>query len=293
MKKFWRKHNRILFSPYATLTEAVSVGEILFLVLIFAGVLYLLFPRETLEQKVLKERQNNDLAIVYLENMLKFNPENYKLLFHFADMHFQQKHFQQGHFKVIEEMVMRLLHAYDPRIRAGALKLGDNIFKRQYFLIKDPHQRKRLVERNSRLLEQLLLSSEDVKYQSDLLTYVAESGTKAQYIELIKKLAQKDPVWQEKLAEYYIAHDALRQGFATYVSMLADAGNKARQKALLLRTLKVAMYGSYFKEGRIIAQRYESAFVDDDEVFEAILRFYLAAGEQQHARAYALKRKRY
>lgn len=291
MKKFWRKHNRILLSPYHSVTEALSYGEILFLVTLFALVLWLLFPKETLEQKVLREHKNNDLSIVYLENMIKFNPDNYKLLFRFADMHFQQKHFQKGHFRVIEGIVNRLMDSDDPRIRAGALKLGDNIFKREYFLIQDPQQRRELVHRNSTLLERLLLSSGERAYQEDLLTYVAESGSPEAYIGLIKRLAQKDVMWQKKVAEYYVSHNDLRKGFEAYQGLLLRTEGLAEQKALLLHTLKVATYGSFFREGIALVERYESRFVDDDQVFEAILRFYLAAGAQEKARAYALKRQ--
>lgn len=56
--------------------EVVSYLEAALVFCIFAFILYVLYPKDMLEKQVLSESKNYDLTAIYLENMLRLEPEN-------------------------------------------------------------------------------------------------------------------------------------------------------------------------------------------------------------------------
>lgn len=59
--------------------EVISYVEILLVFVVFSFVLYILYPKNMLEKQVLAESSNYDLTAIYLENMLRIEPENAEL----------------------------------------------------------------------------------------------------------------------------------------------------------------------------------------------------------------------
>lgn len=59
--------------------EVVSYLEAAIVFCIFAFILYVLYPKDMLEKQVLSENKNYDLTAIYLENMLRLEPENKEL----------------------------------------------------------------------------------------------------------------------------------------------------------------------------------------------------------------------
>lgn len=60
--------------------EVVSYIEAVLVFLVFTFVLYVLYPKNMLEKQVLSESRNYDLTAIYLENMLRIEPENETLM---------------------------------------------------------------------------------------------------------------------------------------------------------------------------------------------------------------------
>jgi hypothetical protein len=60
-------------------TEVVSYFEAVLIFVIFAFILYALYPKDMLQRQVLAENSNYDLTAIYLENMLRFDPQNKEL----------------------------------------------------------------------------------------------------------------------------------------------------------------------------------------------------------------------
>lgn len=56
--------------------EVVSYVEAVLVFLVFTFVLYVLYPKNMLEKQILAESSNYDLTAIYLENMLRIEPEN-------------------------------------------------------------------------------------------------------------------------------------------------------------------------------------------------------------------------
>ncbi len=287
MYSFIQKRKKIL-SKSTNDIKAISLLEIVFLFAAFSFVLYMLFPKETLKQKVLKEKKSNDLAIVYIKNMVKFDNRNYELLFHYADIHFKE-----NHFAAVKRIVELLLQSNIPDIKEKAILLGEKLFKRQFFLLKKEEDRKKLLKEYQNMLQDMLLVSQDENFQNDILNYFAQSNDKNKYITTLKKLAKIDPKWEIKLAEYYVAHNDLKSALALYKKLLNNSKTYKEKKKILLKTIQVLIYGGFFTQGIEIMQKYEDLFLEDNEVFEKIIRFYLAAGKQTKARKYILKREKY
>jgi len=62
-----------------TSTSILSLKEIIGIVFVFSMVLYLLFPKDNIEQIIETKGKNTNLSINYLESMLLFYPDNKKL----------------------------------------------------------------------------------------------------------------------------------------------------------------------------------------------------------------------
>lgn len=60
--------------------EVISYLEALFIFIVFAFVLYMLYPKDMLYRQVLSESSNYDLTAIYLENMIRLEPENKALI---------------------------------------------------------------------------------------------------------------------------------------------------------------------------------------------------------------------
>jgi len=58
----------------------ITYPEVIGLFITFLAVLYLLYPKAMLEQQILAESSNYDLTATYLENMLRLDPSNKKLM---------------------------------------------------------------------------------------------------------------------------------------------------------------------------------------------------------------------
>ncbi len=59
--------------------EVVTYLESAMIFVIFAFILYALYPKDMLQKQVLAEKSNYDLTAIYLENMLRLEPQNKEL----------------------------------------------------------------------------------------------------------------------------------------------------------------------------------------------------------------------
>ncbi len=268
--------------------NAVGIKDIIFLFITFSFILYALFPKETLKEKVLKETKSNDLALVYIENMINFDYKNYELLLHYADIQFKEENF-----KAVQGIVGTLLKIDNKEIQKSALTLGEKLFKREYFQLKKQEDKEKLLKEYQNIIKDMVLISKDEKFQNDILSYFSASDNKDEYIKLIEKLSKIDNKWEIKLAEYYLANNKLQKALIIYKKRLSNSKSYNNKKIIFKKIIQILKFGSFFKEGSKIMQKYENLFIKDDEIFEQIIRFYISAGEQKKARKYILKRGKY
>lgn len=60
--------------------DIASKKEITFIFVVFATVLYFIYPSDILKEQAMKEKSNYALSAIYLENMLQLDPDNEELL---------------------------------------------------------------------------------------------------------------------------------------------------------------------------------------------------------------------
>lgn len=61
--------------------DIANYKEIVFIFLVFATILYFIYPKDMLKEQVLKEKSNYALSALYIENMLEIDPKNRELIF--------------------------------------------------------------------------------------------------------------------------------------------------------------------------------------------------------------------
>jgi hypothetical protein len=268
--------------------NAIGIKDIIFLFITFSFVLYILFPKETLKEKVLKETKSNDLALVYIENMINFDYKNYELLLHYADMQFKDENFA-----AVKGIVGTLLKLDNKETQKSALILGEKLFKREYFQLEEQEDKEKLLKEYQDILKDMVLISEDEQFQNDILSYFSTSKDRDEYIKLLEKLSKIDDKWELKLTEYYMANNKLQKALILYKKRISKDIPYKEKKVVFKKIIKVLMFGSFFDEGTKIMQKYENLFIEDEEIFEEIIRFYISAGEEKKARKYILKRGKY
>lgn len=146
----------------------MSFKEIFFTFIIFSIVLFVLYPKDLLENKILVEEANYDLSILYLKDLLKHDPENEKLMLLLADKGLKNDK------KDLSVRLLNLLHNsknYDFRKRS--LLLSYQLNKEDYFYLMNESRK----EEQKRLLSGIFLKIiEQGMYEEDELEkWYAES----------------------------------------------------------------------------------------------------------------------
>ncbi len=265
---------------------AISIREIVFIFFVFSFILYFLFPKESLKEKVLKETKSNELVLVYIENMIKFDPQNYKLLLHFADISLKEDNFY-----TTKAIVQALLKVKNKDAKKSAIVLGEKLFKRQYFLLKSKKEKRKLIEEYKDMLFDMVMVSNDDKLREDILTYILSQKDKEEYLRFLKALSKKSPFWKRKLADFYLSRSKYQKAFLLYKELLKIKLSFKEKREVFSKIVDVLVYGGLFKEGIKIVKNYENIFLNDKEISKKIIKFYLAANRADLARRYVLKMK--
>jgi len=266
---------------------AISVKEIFFIFLIFLSVLIFLFPKESLKEKVLKENKSNELVLVYIENMIKFDPQNYKLLLHFANISLKEDNFYTT--KAIVEMLLKVKNR---EARKSAIVLGEKLFKRQYFLLKKKKEKRKLIEEYKDMLFDMVLISNNDKLREDILNYILSQNNEKEYLHFLKALSKKSFFWKRKLADYYLSKGYYKKAFLLYKDLIKRKLSFSEKRVVFSKIVDILIYGNLFEKGIELVKRYENIFLNDEEISKKIIKFYLAANHPKMAREYILKMKK-
>ena len=216
--------------------------------------------------------------------MIKFDPSNYKLLLHFADISLREDNFY-----AVKAIVDMLLRAPNKEARESAIVLGAKLFKRQYFLLKDKKQREKLLDEYKGTLFDMAVFSEDEKLQEEILNYFQSKKEKKEYAKLLKRLSFDSEKWKIVYGDYLLGKSLYKEAFSLYKAVLEQSESEDLRREAFYKLLKVGIYGSIFDETSLIIDRYGVEFLKDKEISKEIVKFYLAANRVQKAREYVLK----
>jgi len=106
--------------------DVATNREIFFIFFIFAFVLYVIYPEKMLQKQVLSEKSNYELTGVYLENMLRLDPDNTQLMFAAAKVSLER-----GNLDLSEKLLQVLRKSNDTSIAKKLEKLEYRLIETQ------------------------------------------------------------------------------------------------------------------------------------------------------------------
>ena len=106
-------------------TSILSLREIVGIITVFSFVLYLLFPKDNIDQIIEAKGKNTNLSINYLESMLLYYPDNIKLKM-LLMRNYRYGHKKQKALGLINELLVEVKEK----------ELLKQLYKTQYFLLK-------------------------------------------------------------------------------------------------------------------------------------------------------------
>lgn len=156
----------------------VTYPEVIGLFLTFLAVLYLLYPKAMLEKQILAESSNYDLTATYLENMLRLDPSNKKLMLVLAKT--AQKSGKN-------DLALKLL---DVLLKDKEMAMSAEILTLKYRLLRSDYQyasaeaREKIKQRLSRLMQKIVKL--DIAELSDKPYWYSELVWHGKYAEAFK-----------------------------------------------------------------------------------------------------------
>ena len=104
-------------------TSILSVKEIIGIIAVFSFMLYLLFPKENINEIIEEKGKNTNLSINYLESMLLYYPDNIKLEMLLLN-NYNSANKKQKAFKLIKKI---LSQTKDSKVLKEVYKIAINL----------------------------------------------------------------------------------------------------------------------------------------------------------------------
>jgi tetratricopeptide (TPR) repeat protein len=111
---------------YSKPKEVVNNREIFFIFIVFVFVFYMIYPEKMLQKQVLSEKSNYELTGVYLENMLRLDPDNTKLMLAAAKVSLER-----GNLDLCEKLLQVLRKSNDSSVKNSLEKLEFRLIETQ------------------------------------------------------------------------------------------------------------------------------------------------------------------
>ncbi|OQX60528.1 MAG: hypothetical protein B5M52_00130 [Helicobacteraceae bacterium 4484_230] len=118
---------------HANHKEVASSKEILFIFSVFVFILFILYPKTMLHKQVFEEKSNYELTGVYLENMLRLEPENISLMLATAKVSLEN-----GNYDLTKKLISVLRKSESSQIAEELELLDYRLLKTQAGYSSDP-----------------------------------------------------------------------------------------------------------------------------------------------------------
>ncbi len=183
--------------------EVVSYIEAVLVFCIFAFVLYVLYPKDMLEKQVLSESKNYDLTAIYLENMLRLEPENKELTTALIEASIKN-----GKFDLALKMIAVLEKESFDIPGEILISYRFEALKAKYFSTNEKRFQKETISQLQTLLNEVI---EDKHYMSETLEYwytgAREFSLNKQALFFLYKLLEEEEtaLWLKEC--FYLSSD--------------------------------------------------------------------------------------
>ncbi|WP_345991075.1 hypothetical protein [Sulfurimonas sp. HSL-1716] len=115
--------------------------EIILIFIAFSVVLFVLYPKNLLKEQILQDTSNNDLNMIYLQNMLRQDPSNESLIMLVAN-----NNYKSGKLKASYGLLKPLCSSKNPEIKKNANLLSYKLAKEDYYIVKNAEEKSRIKE---------------------------------------------------------------------------------------------------------------------------------------------------
>ncbi len=181
-------------------TSILSFKEIIGIVIVFSLMLYLLFPKDNIDEIIEQKGKNTNLSINYLESMLLYYPDNIKLqmilLNNYTSANKREKAFA---------LINKLLSQTDDK------EVLTEVLKTEYILLKERYFKKKDKKLRAEIKDKLYKYFEFTKGNRDYMFFLTEASQmdfrKLKYISLKGLIQQKPEIVDYNLEKelYYLA----------------------------------------------------------------------------------------
>ncbi len=229
-------------------SDITTVPETLFIFGMFAFILIILYPKDMIREQILSESSNYDLTAIYLENMLKIEPENIDLMVAMAKVSVQT-----GKVDLAERLLTILLNQPDKAIQIEAYALKYTLLKHkrgQYLSNEDlDHTIYTLI---NTIAKNRLFNEEDaIKWYSEAVNLSQKEAALA----FIKPLYSKDNIyWLEQCLylSIQLKHYDYEREYCINKLLLVD---KDRESKWLLTSYEIALADKHITKALKIAHK--------------------------------------
>ena len=242
--------------------------EILLIFISFAVILFVLYPKELLQEQILKETSNYDLSMLYLKNMLKQDPSNESLMIFLAE-----QSLSSGKRDLAYRLSRLLLGSQDTEIKKKAYLVSYNIAKADYYYVKSQEQRKKILKDLDDAFS--VIVKNEYYNQDDLYRWYEEAEflhKDQEKYELLKKVLMQNPNDVALLTTaYYLANKLEKpKDVLKFLFQLQEKDRKNRQKWLFTE------YHFFMKrEEYVQAEAFLKKNSDDSDAWKELLaNFY-------------------
>ena len=210
--------------------QVTTYKELIIAFVVFTLVLVALYPKNLLEEHILRENSNYDLSMLYLENMLKNDPTNEKLMLSLATQSLRSGR------KDLAAKLLALLHkSEDPQILYKAYRESYALEKEDYFYFlakKEIKEQKKHFKTLTRLFDTIssehYYSNEEYDYMLNESLFLRKPE-QAFYFALAKKDENRVEIAQmEKV--YYLALEQNNLDYSLKAVDLEVSQDKQHQK---------------------------------------------------------------
>ena len=217
-------------SKQLVLAESFSKKDIIAFLIIFAGVLIMLFPAGRLERIILKEDNlNTYLHIKYLESLSRLNPSPDVL------EALARSYASTGQRAKALEVAERLKLLPDAQVRS--YRISYEILKHEYFSQRSPSKKEEILRKLRRLLISVAILEQNTEKLRRIYKESADMGFHRIALITSQRLAKKtgDDVWLEKA----VLHALILRDYSTALRIAESIKDKEIRKKVLTPELYV------------------------------------------------------
>ena len=212
--------------PYVATYKEIIIGFIAFSIIFI-----LLYPKEMLQDQVISENANYDLSILYLQNMLKHDPKNEKLMLALATQSIKANKKDLGY-----KILQLLKNSKNRYTRRKAYTLSYKIAKQNYFYLKKRHAYRKLQQTYKELWQIFnIIIKEHFYTKQNIKKLYTEAiflhDYKNQYI-LLHSILKTEPKNKQYLQDaYYLAYKLKKYNDALkYLNILSKFDTEKKRK---------------------------------------------------------------